>query len=720
MLRLNSEGTLKIGQTRINKLPPINTKPSLLKDLNPIDDLIKNNKRNKKNIMGKPNFSRTVLNENNSIKVDESLDFVKEQKEKIILEIKGLEKRRLDLLDNVTRLEIKKGNLSKEVNEMKLSLKKLEIQKNNLNRENEDVTKNKKELCEEKNNLIKEIMDMKSNYDIYRKKIQDLDECMKNNLEKINIRKEQLVLKENYLNKMYIKVTNELKDKEKLINSEQKINIRKKLELEDIKKNLVKEKHEFNLKSMELEQGFADLNKKAEQLNAENENIKLEKNKIIEEKENIHKEKYKINKKEKNLCKLSEDINEKYKIMKKEEKKIMHERNQLEKDKKEFNDESNNVIINNMLNDIFNNTNKVMTENEVISDVSFIGSYIKDSIKKEKKLNPNDFIEPKIEIKINIDILPLYLLSNWLEENGCQVAIEKIPKDIRINNFCLHQIFSNHATEKKFTLVYNDNYNDYFLNEKNRNNIINSLKIDMSNYLQIPINEIFIINPRGPPFTIDLYIQNLDSFTKKRIEQYIRSKRKEIIILKESILLEGCKLSPDILAPEFDMKPKDWPLGNSFRGKLPYYPPYSYMGFGLKVLNTYDNGDNTWIGQCNIDGEFAVAYHGIRSDVGVVKQILNSHLKAGQNQAFEGDIDLIRPWNICGRGVYVTPYIEIAEDYTKEIYAEELNQSFRIVFQCRVDPKRIRQPLHKPDYWILNGNGQEIRPYRLLVKQENY
>ena len=471
---------------------------------------------------------------------------------------------------------------------------------------------------------------------------------------------------------------------------------------------------------MELERGFVDLKKKEEHINAENEKIKLEKNKIFEEKENIHKEKYKINKKEKNLCKRSKDIDKKCKIMKREEKKIIHERNQLEKDKKAFNNETNNVIINNMLNDIFNNTNKVMTENEVISDVSFIGSYIKDSIKKEKKLNPNDFIEPKIEIKINIDILPLYLLSNWLEENGCQVAIEKIPKDIRINNFCLHQIFSNHAIEKKFTLVFNDNYNGYFLNEKNRNNIINSLKIDMSNYLQIPINEIFIINPRGPPFTIDLYIQNLDSFTKKRIEKYIRSKRKEIIILKESILLEGCKLSPDILAPEFDMKPKDWPLGNSFRGKIPYNPPYGYMGFGLKVLDTYDNGDNTWIGQCNIDGEFAVAYHGIRSDVGVVKQILNSHLKAGQNQAFEDDIDLIRPWNICGRGVYVTPYIEIAEDYTKEIYAEELNQSFRIVFQCRVDPKRIRQPLHKPDYWILNGNGQEIRPYRLLVKQENY
>ena len=124
MLRHNSEGTLKIGQTRINKLPPLTTKPSLLKDLNPIDDLINKNKNNKKNIREKPNFNRTMINENNSIKDDESLDFVKEQKEKIILEIKGLEKRRLDLLDNVTHLEIEKGQLSKEVNEMKLSLKK--------------------------------------------------------------------------------------------------------------------------------------------------------------------------------------------------------------------------------------------------------------------------------------------------------------------------------------------------------------------------------------------------------------------------------------------------------------------------------------------------------------------------------------------------------------------------------------------------------------------
>ena len=166
------------------------------------------------------------------------------------------------------------------------------------------------------------------------------------------------------------------------------------------------------------------------------------------------------------------------------------------------------------------------------------------------------------------------------------------------------------------------------------------------------------------------------------------------------------------------MKPCDWPKNVGYRANIKYYPPYNYMGFGLKVLDTYDYGDNTWIGHCNQEGEFAVAYHGIRSNIGAINQILNSHLKEGVNQAYENHED-IRTGRRCGRGVYVTPRVEIAEQYTKLFYAEELNQYFRIVFQCRVNPRKIRQPRTKPEYWILNGNGQEIRPYRLLVKQEN-
>ena len=716
MLRCESEGSLKFGRNKINKLPPLTPKPNLLKDKNQISNLIFYNKKCKRNLMENSNFNRTMIYENLS-KNDESFENIKEQKEKILLEIKDLEKRRLDMIDNLTQLELKKASLSKEINEMNLTLKKLENKKLNLIREVEDIRKELKESKEEEKNLNKKLIGIKNNYDIYVDKMQVMDNCMEKNIERnineINIRKEVLSYKENYLNKIYIKNKNELKEKEELINGLIDINIKKELELENIKKNLTLEKCEFNRKSIELKKGFKELNERTK----ENENYYNSlKEQLNEAKEKLEQEINNLKKEKKLITKEKKEIDRTKEIFEQREKEIGKERKQLEKEKKAFKDETNNIRINNMLDNAFNKANKIMTEQERISDVSFLGTFLKDSITKEKKINPNNFIDPKKDIKRNETILPLYLLYNWLEENGCQVAIERNPKDIRLNQFCLQQIFNNNAVEKKFTLVFDEKYNEYFLKKENTNNLINTLKNDISKYLQIDSNDIFIMNPRGHQFTIDLYIKDLSDFKRKRIEQYIRTRRKEIIIIKDSILLEGCKLSQAILEPQFDMRPCDWPKV-SYRGMEKYYPPYNYMGFGLKVLDTYDNGDNTWIGHCNQEGEFAVAYHGIRSDIGVIRQILNSHLKAGKNQAYEDDEDL-KTGQRCGRGVYVTPLIDVAEKYTKIFYVEEFNKSFRIAFQCRVDTKKIRQPKTKPEYWILNGNGQEIRPYRLLVKQE--
>ena len=585
MYRNNGIDSLKNDSNEINMLPPLSPRPHLLENINFNINLHSYDFANKRKIMEKSNFNRIMGSEN------------------ILPENNKEQKRMLAPLDSLNELEIKKGNLRKEINEMSLILKELEKKKLKLIKEIENLSDHLKELKKEEDNLNIQLIEMKYNYDI----------C----IDKIQI---------------------------------------------------------------------------------------MEKNK-------------KINKKEKLNAKLYEDIDEKNKLLEKREKEIK----QLEKDKKVFHNEIKNYI-NNKIDNIFN---KTMTKEEIISDVSYLGSFLKDSITKEKKLNPDNFIDPKKYIKsikknetTNKTILPLYLISNWLEENGCQVAIEKKSKNIKFNLFCMQQIFNNKAIEKKFTLVFDNNYNDDIINKENSNNYINFLKNDMSKYLQIPTNEIFIMNPRGPPFTIDLYVEYLNDFKKTRIKEYIRTKRKEIIKLKESILLEGCKLSPEIFDPKYDMKPNDWPKNPSQRANIDYYPPYNYTGFGLKVLGAYDNGDNTWIGMCNKEGEFAVAYHGIRSSIEAVKNILNSHLKAGEHQAFENDEDELHFGNICGKGVYVTPKIDVAENYTKPFYAGELNQYFRIVFQCRVNPKKRRQPKHKPEYWILNGNGQEIRPYRLLVKQE--
>ncbi len=48
---------------------------------------------------------------------------------------------------------------------------------------------------------------------------------------------------------------------------------------------------------------------------------------------------------------------------------------------------------------------------------------------------------------------------------------------------------------------------------------------------------------------------------------------------------------------------------------MPYYPPYEYIVCALKVKGNYDFGDDTWLGHSNKQREFAVAYHGIRSNI---------------------------------------------------------------------------------------------------------
>ena len=42
-----------------------------------------------------------------------------------------------------------------------------------------------------------------------------------------------------------------------------------------------------------------------------------------------------------------------------------------------------------------------------------------------------------------------------------------------------------------------------------------------------------------------------------------------------------------------------------------YTPSNEWIGIGLNVKDKYDNGNNTWLGNENKSGEFAVAYIGL-------------------------------------------------------------------------------------------------------------
>ena len=56
---------------------------------------------------------------------------------------------------------------------------------------------------------------------------------------------------------------------------------------------------------------------------------------------------------------------------------------------------------------------------------------------------------------------------------------------------------------------------------------------------------------------------------------------------------------------------------NKYRGPpgslLNYDPLINWIGIGLRVLNFYDNGDNSWLSDKNINGEWYKVYHPIQN-----------------------------------------------------------------------------------------------------------
>ena len=607
--------------------------------------------------------------------------------------------------------EIKRLNVLKKTNEEKE--KKIKLEMNIINKE--------KKVIENKNNELNgKMKEYNIKYEELKTNEKIVFETEKNNkkiMEKINQEKMLLQAKMEDLNSL----KKEIEKKEEALNEEKMIiEIEKKQIIED-KDFIDDRKKKFD---NEIKEKKENLEKEKQEIRKEKEQLSKELEKLENEKQLIKKEKEILNEMKKNNDKTLNDI-------KRREKKIEDEKKVLNNEKKSLEDEINKIIeirnkkrLEKIMINTFNNKNSSIyqTEEEKISDICFLGAALKDEIIKEQNHNSNNILNINQEIK-NYDennkiVLPLYLISNWLNNNGCKVVIEKRAKNKQLNNWCLQHVFTKKAIEKKYTIELDlgKENNELLLNTEKCNNFINSLKYDLSKYLDIDKNDIYIMNPRVPNFTFDFYINDLEESKIKEIIKYIKTK-KNIISVKNSVLLEGCRLSPDILDPEFDMKPNDWPINPGDRGGLPYYPPYEYIGCALKVRGNYDFGDDTWLGQCNGEGEFAVAYHGVRSNLEAIKAIMDSHFKEGINQNCKDHDDLRHKGKKCGKGVYVTPRIEVAERYTQDFYVFELKKKYRIVFQCRVNPETFRQSSIIPEYWILKGDGQEIRPYRILIRE---
>lgn len=192
----------------------------------------------------------------------------------------------------------------------------------------------------------------------------------------------------------------------------------------------------------------------------------------------------------------------------------------------------------------------------------------------------------------------------------------------------------------------------------------------------------------------------------------------EVINIFKKNILEACKLTLSMLDNRGNRRPDEWPK-NGVRGGMKYFPPdNNWVGYGLRVLNEYENND--WIAMNGNQNEWAVAYHGTSEEA--VKPICQQYGKF-YSTISEGapgqkckDFENINPlsklkYPICEEGAYCSPKLEYACKYTNI-------ENNGVIIMCRVNPSLIRIPKgqYQDDEWITDGTRNSIRPYRLLYK----
>ena len=191
---------------------------------------------------------------------------------------------------------------------------------------------------------------------------------------------------------------------------------------------------------------------------------------------------------------------------------------------------------------------------------------------------------------------------------------------------------------------------------------------------------------------------------------------REINRLKQilnDVIISDCSLSKDMLDSRGNKI--SWRSNGEKRGGINYNPPMGWIGFGLNVIDKYDNGNNDWLSKDGNYNEWAVAYHGLRNGNCYIKSIILEGFKPGPCQCHKNCNDINHPGEEVGVGSYFVPNPKIMEPYSESKIIN--GKTFKFGLMVRVRPNKIRIPDIQRNYWVLNS--EEIRPYRILVKECN-
>ena len=196
----------------------------------------------------------------------------------------------------------------------------------------------------------------------------------------------------------------------------------------------------------------------------------------------------------------------------------------------------------------------------------------------------------------------------------------------------------------------------------------------------------------------------------------------ELKTLKSKLLIKDHKINNDYFDNRGNfLEPNT--RKTFFRGKEPYDPPYKWMGLGLKVLGEHDDGNDEWLEKISKESNWAVAYRGINTKKNSKFKVQDylkyfierKDLNIAITNNGENLIDH-RKWKPTpvGKGIWMTPYIKLAEKYTQTISFN--NKQYKVLLMAKVNISKIRQP-KGTNFWVLNN--EDIRIYRVLFKEIN-
>ena len=382
--------------------------------------------------------------------------------------------------------------------------------------------------------------------------------------------------------------------------------------------------------------------------------------------------------------------------------------------------------------------------NSLLKDMDAFGEIIKSKIEQEKIANHNKFISIQEALSYNNqniindinnnnpnkDYFVLGILKLALESEGCICEIER--EDPQFNEekefYTAIQFIVNGMYKYKKYIFHFD-----FGEEKNKimfdDLLVQSkfnftLAKNLSTFFNVTIKDIVMANPRQGPYKISAIIKtsNFNELTENQLFNQLKKNPDYISLLKveKTILLNGCKLNRAMLDCRGD-RIQGWGE-NEMRGGKPYIPPLEWIGIGIRVLDRYDGGDNTWLDYQNEPGEWSVAYHGMGTSLSGITnynsiQDINNLLNTAVRQQFKKENDKYHIGQTVGEGVYMTQFPKIME---KNCAVYNCNgKKYKIGIMCRVMPDKIRCPMNNDDYWVINGTDNEVRPYRFLIKEVN-